>query len=62
MTMEKSDQSIRVVKRYGAVTGKEMFRVKGDPNAWCSTVEAAVSQYHRCKDYWEKYHSSGGKK
>ena len=48
MTAEKSDQSIRVVKRYGAVTGKEMFRVKGDPNAWCSTVEAAVSQYHCC--------------
>lgn len=62
MTTEKSEASIRVVKKYGAVTGKEMFRVKGDPNAWCTSVDDAVRQYHRCREYWEKYHSSGGKK
>lgn len=60
--MEKSDQSIRVIKRYGAITGKEMFRVKGDPNGWCASPQAAIDQFHRCNHWWQNYHSQKGKK
>lgn len=62
MMAEKSDQSIRVIKKYGTVTGKEMFRVKGDVNGWCASPQAAVDQYYKCQAYWKNYHSQGGKK
>ena len=55
MMAEKSDQSIRVVRKHGAITGKTMYRVKGDPNGWCGTVEEAVNQYHRCNAWWENH-------
>ena len=55
-------EKIVVQKRNGAVTGKEMYRVKGDPNGWCNTVDEAVSQFKKCKSWWENYHKTGGKR
>jgi hypothetical protein len=55
-------EKIVVAKKHGAISGKEMFRVKGDPNGWCVSVEAAVSQYRKCKVWWENYHKTGGKR
>lgn len=55
-------ENIRVIKKYGVITGKEMFKVKGDPNAWCDSPQSAINQHYRCAAWWDNYHKTGGKK
>lgn len=55
-------KKITVVKKYGAATGKEMYKVRGDENGWCSTPQEAVERHHRCNDFWAKYYAQGSKK
>jgi hypothetical protein len=68
MTAEKSGQStteerkIVVVKKHATCNGRELFKVRGDENGWCSTVQEAVDRHNRCRVWWENYHKSGGKK
>ncbi len=56
------ENKIVVVRKHGAVTGKEMFKVRGDENGWCSTPKEAVERHYKCKAFWEKYHSERKKK
>ena len=51
-----------VVKKFAAVTKRELFKVRGDDGPWHTTAQDAVNSYVKCKAYWEKYHSNGGKK
>jgi hypothetical protein len=45
----------------GKITGRQMFKVKGDPNPWQHTVKEAISVHHRTKTWWEIYHKKGVK-
>lgn len=54
----KEEASIKVVGKNGAITGKPLYRVKGDPNSWCATPQEAIEQFHKCNAYWAKYHST----
>ena len=53
---------VKVVKKHGIITGKELFKVRGDPNGWCGTPQEALGRHYKCAAYWNTYHNQKGKK
>ena len=56
MTTEKSEASITVVKKYGELTHRELFKVRGE-HVWQNSPAEAVRCYHKAKAFWAEYHS-----
>ena len=55
MTTEKSDQNTMVVvKKYGEVTRRELFKVRGD-HVWQPSVAEALRCHKVNKQFWENY-------
>lgn len=57
MTAEKSEASIRVVKKFGECTGTELYQVQGSSGPWYTTASEAVDVHYRVTKFWEKYYA-----
>ena len=57
MTGEKSEASIRVVRKRGELTGTDLYQVQGSGGPWYPSAAEAVDVHERVTKFWGKYYA-----